>query len=82
MVEPDKVNRIWAALHNAKCDLFEEGERRMSTAMIVDFVAERAAAALGDDAGITREEVLEAWLYQALGDLARASGLGPLPPAN
>lgn len=85
MVEVNKVNRIWMALEEAKMALFALGLVRMSTTMIVDFIVDRTAVAFAIDApqeAVSREEIVEAWLYQALEQLAAASGVKPLPKIN
>lgn len=85
MVELNKVNRIWKALEKATIALFDLGPVRMSTMKIVDFVVDEAAKALAADGGpddVRREEVVEAWLYQVLEQLAATRGVSPFPKAN
>jgi hypothetical protein len=65
--------------------LFDLGPVRMSTSKIVDFIVDNAASALARDAPgetFSRAEIAEAWLYQALEQLAAARGVEPLPKAN
>ena len=78
MVSVDKVNLIWPALDLGFGRVFSMGNMRIKTAQIVDVVVTEALKAT--EGQVTREEVLEAWLYRSLEQLARAGGVEPLPP--
>lgn len=82
-VAHDKVNLIWGALEVGKRHVMSLGAVRVTTSQIVDLVVQKAMESVNvPDASITvtREEVLEAWLYQSLEQFARERGLQPLPP--
>lgn len=78
MVSADKVNLIWPALDLGLEQVFAMGSKRVKTSEIVRVVVDTALAKLGSQ--VTREEVLEAWLYRTLEQLARVGGVEPLPP--
>jgi hypothetical protein len=77
MIEVGRVNEIWWALENGKAVVMRLGDARIKTSAIVDVVVARALQLLP---GFSREEVLEAWLYQALEQVVEAHGVEPLPP--
>lgn len=78
MIEPWKVNAIWDLLEPAKLALYAKGRTRIKTSDAVDFIIAHVVA---DGAiKVTREEVLEAWLYQALHQIMANGGIEPLPP--
>lgn len=78
MVSAGKVNLIWLALDLGLERVFAMGEARIKTSEIVDVVVKEVMKATRYK--VTREEVLEAWLYRTLEQLARAGGVEPLPP--
>lgn len=83
MVEQDKVNLIWDALEVGKKHVVSLGPMRMKTSQIVDLIIQKTMESINvPDASVTvtREEVLEAWLYQSLEQFMLARGHQPLPP--
>lgn len=84
MVEQDKVALIWDALElGKKHTITSMGGVRMKTSGFVDVLVQKAMESInvpGAPITVTREEVLEAWLYQSLEQFAWARGLQPLPP--
>jgi len=80
MIDAATVNRIWPALKLAQAKLLNEGERRFSTSTAVDFIVDAAIETLYGT--VTAEQVLYAWLYQALEMIALDAGVRPLPPRS
>jgi hypothetical protein len=81
-IERDKVNLIWDALEIGKDYIISLGPARMKTSQMVDLIVQKAMERINvPDASVTvtREEVLEAWLYQSLEQFALARGVHPLP---
>ena len=85
MVHKDVVNLIWPVLEKAKLAFIEEfGSKPTTIGQMVDFCIDwvwqhqpQGAAGL-----LCKQQIMEAWLYQALMQVAELQDVQPLPPGG
>jgi|HubBroStandDraft_3_1064219.scaffolds.fasta_scaffold00013_37 hypothetical protein len=79
MVDPILVNAIWPLIHSEMLAIQGMGNQRITTSAVVDRVVGRCIRELP---ALSREVVLEAWLYLLMHKLADRVGVKPADEQN